>query len=379
MTAAPQKVGVFWDYENCALPTNASGSAAVNNIRELAHRFGSVTTFNAYSELQTSIKSNNLRSELQSCGVSLIDCPHDNRKDVADKMIIVDMLAYALDMPAPATIILISGDRDFAYAVSVLCLRRYNVVLLAPSNASPRLKSQATELFTWPGDVLPSLKTRRDSTSSTPSVDSDGVRPASRASPSRPKRASVSTSSSSSPASQTDGSSAESSGSPPVPFTLESWKASQPAQTAAPVPSPSPAAQREELVADCTTDDPVFTLNSWKAKQAASAQMFSRMSAGASSSPAASDSVSVSTAHKTLTHEPSPQEQGDSTAVDSESDDPDAREETKAASPPCPAAVPDLVSRTRPLAHPARLHKPPARAHSSAGNHARRCRPPSRP
>ncbi|KAH9924117.1 hypothetical protein B0H21DRAFT_826774 [Amylocystis lapponica] len=35
-------------------------------------------------------------------GVSLIDCPHDNRKDVADKMIIVDMLAYALDMPAPA-------------------------------------------------------------------------------------------------------------------------------------------------------------------------------------------------------------------------------------------------------------------------------------
>ena len=32
-----------------------------------------------------------LRSELQSYGLSLIDCPHQGRKDVADKMIIGEL------------------------------------------------------------------------------------------------------------------------------------------------------------------------------------------------------------------------------------------------------------------------------------------------
>lgn len=60
----------------------------VNKIRRLAHQYGSVKTFKAYLEYpeQTTLKSIALRSELQSCGVSLIDCPHNGRKDVADKM-----------------------------------------------------------------------------------------------------------------------------------------------------------------------------------------------------------------------------------------------------------------------------------------------------
>ena len=37
---------------------------------------------------QSSPKSYALRSELQLCGVSLIDCPHNGGKDVADKMMI---------------------------------------------------------------------------------------------------------------------------------------------------------------------------------------------------------------------------------------------------------------------------------------------------
>jgi len=189
-----ESVAVFWDYENCALPSNASGHAVVNKIRQLAHRHGSVKVFKAYMELpeQPSQKNIALRSELQSCGVTMIDCPHNGRKDAADKMMIVDMMAYAIDTPAPATIILISGDRDFVYAVSILCLRQYSLVVLAPAVAHSSLKAQATAVYAWPGDVLPEVKAainRRVSMSSANLSETQRssteviVRPASQAAP----------------------------------------------------------------------------------------------------------------------------------------------------------------------------------------------------
>lgn len=69
----------------------------------------------------------------------------------------VDMMAWAIDNPAPATIILISGDRDFVYAVSILSLRQYRIVLLAPRSAHGGLKGQADVVYNWPEDFLPEL------------------------------------------------------------------------------------------------------------------------------------------------------------------------------------------------------------------------------
>ena len=65
------------------------------------------------------------------------------------------MMAHAIDTPAPSTIILISGDRDFVYAVSILGLRQYRVVLLAPRAAHSSLKAQANVVYNWPEDFLP--------------------------------------------------------------------------------------------------------------------------------------------------------------------------------------------------------------------------------
>lgn len=144
----------------------------VDNIRRIAYRFGDVTLFKAYLEstAHSSSRSLALRSELQASGVSLTDCPHNGRKDVADKMIlgmcwtpwdspynfegVVDMLAFAIDNEAPATIVLISGDRDFAYAVSMLRLRRYCVVIIAPSTIHDSLKLQASVLIDWSCEIL---------------------------------------------------------------------------------------------------------------------------------------------------------------------------------------------------------------------------------
>ena len=71
------------------------------------------------------------------------------------------MLAYAIDNPAPSTIILISGDRDFVYAVSILRLRKYRVVVIAPNATHTSLKTQASAVYEWPRHVLP-LETSYD-------------------------------------------------------------------------------------------------------------------------------------------------------------------------------------------------------------------------
>ena len=69
------------------------------------------------------------------------------------------MMAHAIDTPAPTTIFLISGDRDFVYAVSILALRQYRIVLLAPKVAHSSLKAQADVVYHWPDDFLPESET----------------------------------------------------------------------------------------------------------------------------------------------------------------------------------------------------------------------------
>ncbi|TFK53040.1 hypothetical protein OE88DRAFT_1599917, partial [Heliocybe sulcata] len=144
-------VAVFWDYENVRVPSTVAGIAVAGNIRDVARSYGPVNLFRAYTDLDemASVKSNAHRSALQMSGVTLVDCPHNGRKDVADKMMIVDMLAFAFESPAPATIVLISGDCDFSYAVSTLRLKGHEVILIAPKAASWSIKSVSSLVLDW--------------------------------------------------------------------------------------------------------------------------------------------------------------------------------------------------------------------------------------
>lgn len=133
------------------------GYVVIENIRRVIHHFGHISQFKAYLEIknETIPWHKSLRSELQSSGVSLTDCPHNGRKDAVDKMIMVDMLGFAIDQAPPATIVLISGDKDFVYALSTLRNRRYTVVLIVPNKGAPIiLKSQASVILEWRYDVL---------------------------------------------------------------------------------------------------------------------------------------------------------------------------------------------------------------------------------
>lgn len=70
-------------------------------------------------------------------------------------IILVDMLTFAIDNRAPATIVVITGDRDFSYAASTLRLRGYEVIVVLPSISSHvSLRMQASILFEWQRDVL---------------------------------------------------------------------------------------------------------------------------------------------------------------------------------------------------------------------------------
>ncbi|KAH6918936.1 NYN domain-containing protein [Coprinopsis sp. MPI-PUGE-AT-0042] len=149
--------GIVTMGENCPAPASYTGYHLVDAIRRMAQRFGSVKLLKAYlevSEGSVNSRSLTLRSELQVSGVSLTDCPKNGRKDAADKMMLVDMLAHAIDHPAPRTFILISGDRDFSYCLATLRLRRYKVVLVTLPNAHASLRAQASVCLDWFADVV---------------------------------------------------------------------------------------------------------------------------------------------------------------------------------------------------------------------------------
>ncbi|PKI55528.1 hypothetical protein CRG98_024140 [Punica granatum] len=70
-------------------------------------------------------------------------------KDASDKKILVDMLLWSVDNPAPANYLLISGDRDFSNALHQLSMRRYNILLAQPQQASAPLIAAAKSVWLW--------------------------------------------------------------------------------------------------------------------------------------------------------------------------------------------------------------------------------------
>ncbi|MCL7043157.1 hypothetical protein MKW94_008846 [Papaver nudicaule] len=85
---------------------------------------------------------------LSSTGITLNHVPA-GVKDASDKKILVDMLFWAVDNPAPANYLLISGDRDFSNALHQLRLRRYNILIAQPMCASAPLLAAAKSVWLW--------------------------------------------------------------------------------------------------------------------------------------------------------------------------------------------------------------------------------------
>ncbi|KAF9562168.1 hypothetical protein CPC08DRAFT_817282 [Agrocybe pediades] len=134
-----EDICVFWDYETTkwtSAISNVSNYTIVKNMRDALKQFGGIKTMRTYADFSADAlpRSTTIRSELSSSGVTLVDCPGDGRKDLHAKIMI--------------------GDRDLAYAVSILRTRGYRVVLITPSTTHADITSQATVHLDWTRVIL---------------------------------------------------------------------------------------------------------------------------------------------------------------------------------------------------------------------------------
>ncbi|KAG6751460.1 hypothetical protein POTOM_043648 [Populus tomentosa] len=174
------KTSVWWDIENCAVPRGCDPHAIARNISSALvemNYFGPVS-ISAYGD--THGINSTAQQALSSTGIALNHVPEGMLvllvpfevfaswgawrravvptsagyalacvKDASDKKILVDMLFWAVDNPAPANYLLISGDRDFSSALHQLRMRRYNILLAQPKAASVPLVAAAKNVWLW--------------------------------------------------------------------------------------------------------------------------------------------------------------------------------------------------------------------------------------
>ncbi|KAJ7973213.1 Meiosis arrest female protein 1 [Quillaja saponaria] len=142
------KTSVWWDIENCHVPKGCDPHAIAQNISSALARmnYGGPVSISAYGD--TTRITSSVQQALSSTGIALNHVPA-GVKDASDKKILVDMLFWAVDNPAPANYLLISGDRDFSNALHQLRLRKYNILLAQPQKASIPLVAAAKSVWLW--------------------------------------------------------------------------------------------------------------------------------------------------------------------------------------------------------------------------------------
>ncbi|KAF3487303.1 hypothetical protein F2Q69_00056559 [Brassica cretica] len=167
------KTSVWWDIENCEVPKGWDAHAIAQNVSSalLNMNYGGPVSISAYGD--TNLIPHAVQQALSSTGVGLnhvpagFTSPHNDDlslvnvvsshylvvltgvKDASDKKILVDMLLWAVDNPAPANFMLISGDRDFSNALHQLSMRRYTILLAQPPRASAPLVAAAKNVWLW--------------------------------------------------------------------------------------------------------------------------------------------------------------------------------------------------------------------------------------
>ncbi|KAI3445478.1 hypothetical protein Pfo_002143 [Paulownia fortunei] len=142
------KTSVWWDIENCHVPKTSDPHTIAQNISSalVKMNYCGPVSISAYGD--TTKISPAVQQALNSTGVALNHVPA-GVKDASDKKILVDMLFWAVDNPAPANYLLISGDRDFSNALHQLRMRRYNILLAQPQKASAPLIAAAKSVWLW--------------------------------------------------------------------------------------------------------------------------------------------------------------------------------------------------------------------------------------
>ena len=147
-------MAVFWDLENLPIPTTSSGRDVTSRLKSILAPHGDLVQFRGYASIGLGLIPQQKRSDLQLSGCHLVDCPHNGRKEVADKMIIVDAMQFAFTHPEGATLCFVTGDVDYAYMLAVLKRPQWRTIVISKGTLQNMLHFNCDMKMRWETDIL---------------------------------------------------------------------------------------------------------------------------------------------------------------------------------------------------------------------------------
>uniref|UniRef100_A0A673MG66 Meiosis regulator and mRNA stability factor 1 n=1 Tax=Sinocyclocheilus rhinocerous TaxID=307959 RepID=A0A673MG66_9TELE len=134
-------IGVFWDIENCAVPSGRSAATVVQRLRERFFQGHREAEFICVCDINKENKA--VIQELNNCQVTVAHI-NATAKNAADDKLRQSLRRFAETHAAPATVIVVSSDVNFASELSDLRHRhRFQVILVHKSQASSALLQHA--------------------------------------------------------------------------------------------------------------------------------------------------------------------------------------------------------------------------------------------
>ncbi|XP_045902582.1 meiosis regulator and mRNA stability factor 1 isoform X2 [Micropterus dolomieu] len=134
-------VGVFWDIENCSVPSGRSAGAVVQRIRSRFFQGHREAEFICVCDISKESKA--VIQELNNCQVTVAHI-NATAKNAADDKLRQSLRRFAETHTAPATVVLVSSDVNFASELSDLRHRHgFQVILVHGSHTSSALLQHA--------------------------------------------------------------------------------------------------------------------------------------------------------------------------------------------------------------------------------------------
>ncbi|XP_068177723.1 meiosis regulator and mRNA stability factor 1 isoform X2 [Antennarius striatus] len=134
-------VGVFWDIENCSVPSGRSAGAVVQRIRSRFFQGHREAEFICVCDISKESKS--VIQELNNCQVTVAHI-NATAKNAADDKLRQSLRRFAETHTAPATVVLVSSDVNFASELSDLRHRHgFQVILVHGNHTSSALLQHA--------------------------------------------------------------------------------------------------------------------------------------------------------------------------------------------------------------------------------------------
>lgn len=136
------------------IPADTSGRDIAASLKSILAPRGDLIQFRGYASIGLNNIPQEKRSDLQLSGCHLVDCPHHGRKEVADKMIIVDAMHFAFQHPECATLCFITGDTDYAYLLATLQRPQWRTIVISRGTMQSMLHVSCDMKMRWETEIL---------------------------------------------------------------------------------------------------------------------------------------------------------------------------------------------------------------------------------